>query len=500
MFNSSRTLRFLPVLTLCILAACGGSSSSGDDPTDTGSTTATEDTDRRDGGTEDTENDDIGMADTSDLDADEADGGEEEACADPVEPPGRTYEATIRWTQYGVPHVTATDHGSVIFGQAWAVATDHVCTIADQIVRVRSERARYFGPGEDGEHIRSDMGWRVLGVHDEAACRLGTLSAVSLEALHGYVAGYNAYIAQADLPEACAGAPWVKPIDAVDLYAYHIALAVQASGGVLLDFIADTRPPGASKPSQSRELPDLRDIGLGSNGWALGAEKTASGRGMVMGNPHFPWEGALRFHEIHLTIPGELDVYGAAPPGLAGGVILGFNKDVAWTHTVSNSSRLTLYTLDIAPDDPTAYLVDGEVVKMTRKDIAIEVLQEDGSLVTEERDYYYSTYGPIVNLGPVAWNSTLAVTYRDANINNDKLIDTWHALNRADSIAAVQAAHQEHTGIPWVNTLAADREGNTFYIDSTAVPNMSPEATCMDQTSVSARAPARAPMAITFQY
>jgi acyl-homoserine-lactone acylase len=34
---------------------------------------------------------------------------------------------------------------------------------------------------------------------------------------------------------------------------------------------------------------------FGSNGTALGGDATATGRGMVLGNPHFPWQGRYRF-------------------------------------------------------------------------------------------------------------------------------------------------------------------------------------------------------------
>ena len=37
--------------------------------------------------------------------------------------------------------------------------------------------------------------------------------------------------------------------------------------------------------------------------------------GMLVANPHFPWEGELRFWEVHLTVPGEVDIYGAQLSG-----------------------------------------------------------------------------------------------------------------------------------------------------------------------------------------
>ena len=42
------------------------------------------------------------------------------------------------------------------------------------------------------------------------------------------------------------------------------------------------------------------------------------------------WTGAQRFWEKHLTVPGDLDIYGVGTLG-GPGVGLGFNRDVAWT-------------------------------------------------------------------------------------------------------------------------------------------------------------------------
>ena len=49
---------------------------------------------------------------------------------------------------------------------------------------------------------------------------------------------------------------------------------------------------------------------------------------------------------------------------------IGFNKDVAWSHTVSTGKRFTLHELTLAPGDPTAYLIDGKPEKMTSRTVS----------------------------------------------------------------------------------------------------------------------------------
>jgi len=55
-------------------------------------------------------------------------------------------QANIRWTDYGVPHVTADNLESMSFGVGYAFAQDNLCILADQIIKYNSERSKYLGP------------------------------------------------------------------------------------------------------------------------------------------------------------------------------------------------------------------------------------------------------------------------------------------------------------------------------------------------------------------
>ena len=69
------------------------------------------------------------------------------ASSPPTSPaPGGTdagdYEAAIVRDERGVPHITAADWGSLGFGQGYALGEDRACTLLDQVVKVRGERAQ----------------------------------------------------------------------------------------------------------------------------------------------------------------------------------------------------------------------------------------------------------------------------------------------------------------------------------------------------------------------
>lgn len=142
---------------------------------------------------------------------------------------------------------------------------------------------------------------------------------------------------------------------------------------------------------------------------------------MLVANPHFPWEGELRFHEAHLTLPGQLDVYGAAMTGMPI-INIGFNEHVAWTHTVSPANHFTVYRLSLDPDDPTAYVYEGETRAMERREHTIDVLGDDGSVAPVSRVMYRSHHGPMLGASVLGWSTLQAFALRDANALAEALL------------------------------------------------------------------------------
>lgn len=409
------------------------------------------------------------------------------------------YRAVIRRTQYGVPHVLAADVKSAGFGQGWAYAGDRGCDLADQVVKLRSERSRWFGPGKDNANLASDFGYRALDIRSRAASRLAKLAPDVRALVSGYAAGFNAYLERnGKLPGWCAGAPWVGKIDETDVLSRERDLAITMGSATLLGAITLAQPPDAKAKAKGaaptadtrpgRELVaqqartvlrgDRRTAALGSNGWAVGQERTADRGGVLVANPHFPWEGENRFWESQLTVPGKLQVYGANLGGLPG-VQIGFNRDLGWTHTVSGGWHTTVYTVKLTESDPTRYLVDGKPEGMTSRTYSVGVKGSDGSVRNVERTLWQTRYGPVIDLSPVdpsfGWTGTQAVTYQDANIDNAGILDQYADMATARSVGELKDAQRQHQAIPWMNTIAADKSGATWYADTSATPNLSAE-------------------------
>jgi acyl-homoserine-lactone acylase len=404
-----------------------------------------------------------------------------------VVPP--TYQATIRRTTDGVPHITGDDLPSVAYGQGWASAEDHGCSLLDQILKVYGVRSANLGPGVDGANIESDFAWRAIGIATIATADFDAAPTELVEQFAAFAAGWNGYLTSTGsggLTGWCGQADWVRPIQPVEVYVYARSLALLASGAQMVPYIPGAAPPdgdasaGAPAGVRATGVPpswsELAPLDAGSNGWAVGRSRTEGGTGgLLVANPHFPWEGELRFAEVQLTVPGELDVYGAQLLGVPG-VGIGFTDGVAWTHTVSSGKRMTAYRLTLDPASPTSYLVDGESRPMTPTTYSIDILRPDGTVDTEERTLWRSEYGPMVDFPGIGWTDTTAVTYRDANIDNDEFVEQYAALLHVRSLNDLIDLNAQYQGTALFNTIATGADGAVWYADTSATPNLSADA------------------------
>ena len=414
-------------------------------------------------------------------------------CASTPSTPPEMRTVSIQRTAYGVPHISAPDLETLAYGVAYAHAEDNVCQTAQQLVTVRGERSRYFGgtlTGLLGRRMFPNewVDFFIAGHMDDAALAAawGRTSADTQAMVRGYVAGYNRYLQDkaATLPAACKGQPWVQPMTAAHYYRLAEVASVQAGIGALADAMLAAQPPKATAghaPTGPVQMADavqaLREAGLvdsplGSNAWAIGEAHTANGSGLLLGNPHFPWAGVNRFWQMHLTVPGKLDVMGAAT-GHSPVVQIGFNKDVAWSHTVSTGKRFTLHELKLVAGDPTSYLVDGQPEKMRSRKVQIAVRGGDGLITQKPLTLWSTRWGPVVAMprAGLNWTATIAYALQDANTGNARSTDTWLAFATATSTQDLHKA-LGNLGMPWVNTIAADRRGTAMYADVSVVPDV----------------------------
>ena len=115
----------------------------------------------------------------------------------------------------------------------------------------------------------------------------------------------------------------MRPIKVIDAYRRFYQLALLASAGVAIDGIGAAAPAVDARAAERRPRApsSTTSIQAASTSSSAASARTRSrsaararGKrtGMLLGNPHFPWDGSERFYQAHLTIPGKVNVQGGS--------------------------------------------------------------------------------------------------------------------------------------------------------------------------------------------
>lgn len=415
------------------------------------------------------------------------------------------YSAEVSRTTGGVAHVKASDYGSMGYGYGYAYAQDQMCELADIVTTVRADRSRLIA--DTPENRTSDFFYQRIK-DEKAVPRMlkrpfpeGPSREVR-QTVEGMAAGVNAYLRKTGgagkLPDpTCRGKAYVHRITPMDMWLRFYQLGLRASSGNFLKEMVAATPPGAATASSAR-LPSAGTLRrqlahdpvlgtpdqLGSNGVAVGSKGVRGGKSVLLGNPHFPWQGSDRWYEVHLTIPGKLDVTGAALQ-MAPVVNIGFNHHVAWTHTVSTGRRFTPYELKLVPGHPTQYYLDGKVTDMRTRTVAIRLPGHK----TARHTFYETHWGPVLD-APAAllsWTTGNAYALADVNADEFRLTNQWPEYDKARSVADIRKGNARVQGNPWTNTIAIDDTGHAYYSDESVTPNV--DAALQQRCATSAKAP-----------
>ena len=377
-------------------------------------------------------------------------------------------QVQIRWTTHGIPHIKADDWEGLGYGFAHAIATNTICVLAREFVTVRGEQAKYFGATE--RNVNADAFHRALLHEEKIEEYLAYGSSESDELDVGYVAGYNNFIdTQAgNMPASCNNAPWITPINEGDIAKMAIGVGIRYGLGRVTNEIVTAQ--------HGLELAQLNALDLfvdpqmiGSNALGFGSALTDSGRGILLGNPHYPWHGPSRFHIAHLTLPGKVDVMGASLVTTSR-VAIGFTENVAWSHTVSTALRFTMFRLDLVAGNPMTYRLGDDVHNIEALEVEVET---DGESIS--RTVHMTHLGPVVVGKTTPWNDQHVYVMRDVNYENYRSGDQYKDINSARNVTQLREALATHQGAAFVNTIAADADGGALYADMSAIPNVSSE-------------------------
>lgn len=217
------------------------------------------------------------------------------------------------------------------------------------------------------------------------------------------------------------------------------------------------------------------DGNRGSNNWVVTPGVTRSGRPLLANDPHLALRAPAIWWGTHVTVtggPDAVDVAGTTFPGIPG-VIIGFNRRVAWGVTTAYYDVTDVYQETITPG------VDGapDTVLFNGRQVPIEVVTEQvpsgaGGTV-EARLEVVPHHGPIVpqiangRLVRRTAGRALSVRWTGHEATDD--LDAFMGLAYARSVEDARAAVASF-GVGAQNFVFADADGNTGYASHAVVP------------------------------
>ena len=409
----------------------------------------------------------------------------------------------VRYDSRGVPHIFATTEEDAYRALGYVVARDRLFQLDIQTRAASGRLTELVGP----RALELDESPRQLGMPRAAERKLAATdpSSASRRILDAYAEGINAYIdslAPSEYPieyKLLNARPerWhaINSIHLLNRMGWTLAsgdpdhmfaraaalVGDKAAESVFPQHTPIEEPlqpePGWTGPRNRFEqiaapgAPDSSAVELSSlyqrfqgddpsaeshttfasNNWAVAPSRTKGGYALLAGDPHLELTLPSIWYEVHLVVPGKLDVYGVTIPG-APAVIIGFNRDISWTFTNTGADVMDFYreTVDDSAN-PKQYKLDGQWLPLITR---IEQYRDQASKVIHTDTMRYTHRGPMTHEHG-QWISMRWTVLEPSN-ELQALYDASHAHNTHE----FQDAIARNFLSPAQNMLVADRSGS----------------------------------------
>lgn len=346
----------------------------------------------------------------------------------------------ILWDTWGVPHIFASDNPSLFKAFGWAQMHSHGDLILRLYGQGRGRGAEYWGE----DYVESDRQVWTMGIPDRAKIWYEEQSPEIREALDYFVAGINAYV-ESNPDKIDEEVKVVLPITGQDVLA-HIQRVVH------FNFLIGSQTSALSSLQQWQQG--------GSNAWAIAPSQTENNRALLLINPHLPWGDRFLFYEAQITSP-NIDAYGCTLVGMPM-LVMGFNNNLGWAHTINQHNGWGLYELTLTPDK--GYEWDGEVRPLEVTQKLIKVKQKDGKVGEQLITITRSIHGAILTQ-----KGNKALALRVAGLDASGIIKQYWQMLQAENLASFETALQQ-LQIPMFTVLYGDRDGQIMHLFNGIVP------------------------------
>ncbi|MFC4549118.1 MULTISPECIES: penicillin acylase family protein [Halorussus] len=408
-------------------------------------------------------------------------------------------EATVRYDDYGTPHVEAGDEAALYFAVGYVQAADRLFQMDLQRRVMRGRLSEVVGEATlDSDEFHAKMDF--VGAA-EANLELFDGDATA-DAIDCFVDGVNACIDREALPVEFGlleydPDPWTAADTMLmetqiswgltgnfgtlrrellaekfdestvsELYPArldHDAPIIRDGGGASPSAAAGTVSPSGEfgGASGDREFLDWLSRfesppGIGSNSWVVSGEHTDSGKPIVANDPHLTLMAPPVWYEMNLRTD-DLSVRGVTFPGVPF-VVIGENDRGAWGFTNAGADVIDFYRYETRADG-SEYRYRGEWREFDTEERTVGVSGGEDRTVTVKK----TVHGPVIErhgrqVG-VSWTGHTATETSRA----------IHEYSRAGGVDDFLAATRK-MDLPTQNVVYADRAGNTLYYVTGRIP------------------------------
>lgn len=346
----------------------------------------------------------------------------------------------ILWDRFGIPHIFAPDHSSLFHAYGYAQMEAHAELLIRLYAQARGRGAEFYGP----EYLDSDRWIRTNGVPDTAKQWAQGQSPEFAALIAAFARGLNQWATE-HRAELSPAAQAVLPLTTVDVYAHGLRV-------IHYDWVVSPR-------RLEGRLARWEDDVHGSNEWAIGPARSATGKALLMSNSHLQWGDIHTYFEVQLTAPGVTS-YGAVWVGFP---VLRqcFTEFVGWTQTTNSPSESDLYGLVLKAG---GYVLDGQVRPFETRTEILKVKQPDGSTKDEPLVVRRSVHGPVV-----AERRGMPIAMRVAALDRPKMFEQFWRMGLATNLQQWEDA-MRMMQLPLFNTAYADKDGHIGYVYNATLP------------------------------
>ncbi len=376
---------------------------------------------------------------------------------DPFLARGADYTVRIIRDDFGVPHIYGQTDADTAFGLAYAHAEDDFPTIQEVLLATRGTLAAVRGAGaaQTDYLVRLMRVWPAVDAGYES--RLSPHTRAIAEA---YADGINLYAAQ----HPGEVLPYVLPVTGKDVIAGFTFKAPLFYGfdGVLGELFSGEARQLARQGEAALQFTAAAQPEIGSQGVAVAPHRSSDGATRLLVNSHQPLTGPVAWYEARLVSQEGWDIAGGTFPG-SPLILHGHNRHLGWSNTVNKPDLVDVYQLELNPENPDQYRLDGEWVdlEVASADILVRLL---GPLRwTFKEPLYFSRHGPVLKLDHGAY------ALRWAGMGEIRMLEQMLAINKALNMAEFEAALALGAQ-PSINYVYADAQGNIAHYYNAMFP------------------------------